>query len=399
MNKDYHTIVVGAGAVGLASALALTQQGYRVALIAAAVPQITSSDPERAIALSHGSCKLLEQWGVWSAILGLGTGVISHIHVCDPAGKGRVSIDCQELPIAALGHVVEMGHIIAPLWQAVAASCDVFCPASVTALDETPDGIQLSLSHNDSLCLLHARLLVAADGSYSPIRKMAAMPTQGWPHNRFALVASVATEHPHHNTAYECFEHDGPLALLPMADGRLSLVWALAPSEAMRLLQCGDAAFMNTLTAAIYATPAAALGAVSSIGKRGSFPLELRLARSMAKGRVVLVGNAGHCIHPVAGQGMNLGFRDVADLTALLAQPMAQDDPAASVALQRYVAQRRLDVSLVAGFTEGLLAGFSAKHAVATAVRRCAMHAMVQKTPWKTLMLQHATGMAQRSQS
>jgi len=398
MNTHYDMIVVGAGAVGLASALALSQQGHNVALLAASPPHTTTSDPERAIALSHGSGDLLRQWGVWSEIQALGTGLIAHIEVGEPAGKAKVSIDCQELPVDALGYVVEMGDIIAPLWAAVSACCDVFCPASVSALHETTGSIQISLMHHDTACHLQARLLIAADGSYSAIRQLAGIATHGWPHNRFALVASVATEQPHHNTAYECFQHDGPLALLPMADGRLSLVWALAPSEAMHLLQCSDLAFMKALSAAMAHTPAVALGAVSSIGQRGSFPLELRLARSMAQGRVVLVGNAGHCIHPVAGQGMNLGFRDVADLTALLAQPMAKDDPAASVVLQHYAAQRRFDIALVAGFTEGLLASFAAKHGLARTVRNMGMRAMVRKTPWKTLMLRHATGMAQRRQ-
>ncbi|MDQ6976315.1 MAG: FAD-dependent monooxygenase [Mariprofundaceae bacterium] len=399
MIKHYDIVVLGAGAVGLTSALALTQIGYRVAVVATSPPHTDSTDPERAIALSHGSCQLLGQWGVWPAIEALGTGIIAHIEVCDPTGRGRVSIHHHELPVDALGQVVEMGHIIAPIWDAVVTSCGIFCPATVAALQQNDTHVCISLIHKNAPCQIQARLLVAADGSYSPTRRWAGIATKGWPHNRFAVVTSVSTAHGHHNTAYECFGHDGPLALLPMADGRLSLVWALAANEAMRLLQCPDTLFKASLTKALRATPARTLGAVSDIGKRGSFSLELRLAQQMAKGRVVLVGNAGHTIHPVAGQGMNLGFRDVADLSALLSRETARDDPAASVLLQQYAQQRRCDVSAVASFTEGLLATFAPNHALASMARIWAMRSMVAKTPWEKRMVQHATGIAQRKKS
>jgi|UPI000371D7E0 ubiquinone biosynthesis UbiH/UbiF/VisC/COQ6 family hydroxylase len=392
--KEYDVIVSGAGAVGLAAVLALSQQGMRVALVDPRVPSLTVGDPERAIALSEGSRRLLDEWGVWSEIKTLGCGTIRHIEVCEAQARGRVAIHGDELQLDAMGYVVEMAHVLTPMWQKVQDCADVFCPAIISQRQVEDDATVLTVLKGDEQRQLRARLLVVADGGGSPLRRMAGIGTYGWSHNRFAIVASILTAVPHHDTAYECFRNDGPLALLPMADGRLSLVWAVPPDEAMFLLECTDDVFLGALTQAIQGTPAMALGAMQACGKRGSFPLELRLAKRLTGARLVLAGNAAHTIHPVAGQGLNLGLRDVCTLSNVLNSSIGRDDPGHTVLLQQYASAQQLDVCAVSGFTEGLLSAFASQSVLAQQLRAALMFTVQPNSPWKRWFLRHAAGVA-----
>jgi len=394
MVKDYDVIVSGAGAVGLAAVLALSQQGLRVALVDPRVPSLTAGNPERAIALSEGSRRLLDGWGVWSQIEALGCGVIRKIEVSEVMARGQVSIRSEELQLDAMGYVAEMAHILTPMWQKVQCCADLFCPATVSQRQVVDDATVLTVQYASETRQLRARLLVVADGGGSPLRRMAGIGTWGWSHNRFAIVASVLTADPHHHTAFECFRHDGPLALLPMADGRLSLVWAVPPDEAMFLLECSEDVFLGALTQAIQGTPAMALGTMQGCGKRGSFPLELRLAKQLTAARLVLAGNAAHAIHPVAGQGMNLGFRDVHTLSKVLRSEVAQEDPGYVVVLQQYASTQRGDVCAVSGFTEGLLSAFAPQSMVGQQLRAAAMFTMQPTSPWKRWFISHAAGVS-----
>jgi len=182
--------------------------------------------------------------------------------------------------------------------------------------------------------------------------------------------------------------------LLPMADGRLSLVWAVPPDEAMFLLECSEDVFLGALSQAIQGTPAMALGAMQGCGKRGSFPLELRLAKQLTAARLVLAGNAAHAIHPVAGQGMNLGFRDVQTLSKVLHSEAAREDPGNAVVLQQYASTQRVDVSAVSGFTEGLLGAFAPQSVVGQQLRAAAMFTMQPTSPWKRWFISHAAGVS-----
>jgi len=363
---DFDVVIAGGGAVGVMLALSLCRLDYRVAVIELRAPCFDSTNPERVVALNYGSRCYLEALGLWDAVLATGLGDIRDIVVSEPGNRGQFDLHAQQSVSAdmdALGYVVEMGALLEPMYQALHDSdITLISPACVESYTVADDGAQVNiqLQRGDERTSLTAALLVGADGSFSQIRMMAGIGSYGWDHNRFGLVASVRSEHGHSNMAHECFRSSGPLAFLPLADGRFSIVWAATPAEATALLGMDDEAFMTALQRAAGAPTIKRIGAIVDVSRRASFPLELSIAKSFSQARMVLVGNAAHTIHPVAGQGMNLGFRDVQALVEVLEAAKAQQqgsycDPGQAILLQAYSENRRADVAAVAGFTESML--------------------------------------------
>ncbi|MDQ6969436.1 MAG: FAD-dependent oxidoreductase [Mariprofundus sp.] len=370
---DFDVVVVGGGAVGVMLALSLQRLNYRVAVIEQRAPCFHSSNPERVVALNYGSRCYLEALGLWDAVLATGLGDIRHIVVSEPGNRGQFDLHAGPSDVRAgqsasadmdaLGYVVEMGALLEPMYQALHDSdIALISPACVESYTVADDGAQVSiqLRRGNERSILTAALLVGADGSFSQIRMMAGIGSYGWDHNRFGLVASIRCEHGHSNMAHECFRSSGPLAFLPLADGRFSIVWAATPAEATALLAMDDEAFMTALQRAAGEPTIKRLGAIVDVSRRASFALELSIAKSFNQARMVLVGNAAHTIHPVAGQGMNLGFRDVQALVEVLEAARKQQqngycDPGQAILLQAYSENRRADVAAVAGFTESML--------------------------------------------
>ncbi|HXH64723.1 MAG TPA: FAD-dependent monooxygenase, partial [Mariprofundaceae bacterium] len=239
--------------------------------------------------------------------------------------------------------------------------------------------------------VLSARLLIAADGTASPVRRMCGIGTRGWDHNRFALVASLSCARGHGDVAYECFRPSGPLAFLPLADGRYSIVWTLAPREAAAMLQAPGPVFLKRLEREAGAAVMDRLGALAETGARAVYPLELTLAGRLAAGRVILAGNAAHTLHPVAGQGMNLGLRDAADLADILG-PAGRGDPGAAIALDTYAQRRWLDVAKVAGFTESLAAIFGNELPPVKWARGWGLTGLQAASPLRELLVRQAAG-------
>lgn len=397
---EFDVIVVGGGAIGGTLALQLAAGGYRVAVIEAALPLPGPSDPERVIALSHGSRCHLETAGLWPDVAQAGVGLIRHIDVREPGNSGRVTMDAADAAgaaphIEALGYVIEMGQLIAPIHARLQEQVSLFCPARVCALQMFDTHVEVTFTEDSEERRLSAALLVGADGTYSQIRSLAGIGTRGWDYNRFGLVASVAMEKPHNDVAFECFRQAGPLAFLPMADGRYSIVWALEPGEAARLLSMPERMFIKKLERTAGAEVRAHIGRITAMGRRGSFPLELTIAERYARGRVALAGNAAHTTHPVAGQGMNLGLRDVAVMVQMLGSRQAHADPGAPILLQGYSEKRRLDVLAVAGFTEGMVTGFGLDFAPAQWLRAGAMNALERMPGLRGMLLKQASGIAQ----
>jgi len=209
------------------------------------------------------------------------------------------------------------------------------------------------------------------------------------------LVTSVQCERGHADTAYECFRTSGPLAFLPLADGRFSIVWALAPQEATRMLQMPKRMFLNRLQRAADEAVLPRSGRILDCNRRVCFPLELRVAQSYAAQRMVLIGNAAHTLHPVAGQGLNLGIRDIEVLTQLCSSDAAQQDVGAPIVVQAYAEQRRLDVLAVAGFTEATLASFGSTSSVVRWLRGKALDGLQLCSPLHQLLVKHAAGVTQ----
>ncbi len=395
MAERYDIVIVGAGVIGSALALHLSNQGYRIALLDAQQPSLDATNPERVIALSEGSARYMDDLGVWQNILAHGAGLIQHINISEPNNAGAVDMHHDALEHAdALGYVLEIRHVLEPIQQAFPEQISTFYHTKCLGFKQGEQGVSLHIEQNDKALDIHAKLLIGADGTNSFIRSFAGIQTYGYDHNRLGIVASIACEHGHGNTAYECFKEDGPLALLPLADDRFSLVWSVAPKTAVELLSLSDEGFLQMLAHEAGDEVMAKLGGFTSLGARASFPLELRIAKSFAKGRVLLAGNAAHTIHPVAGQGMNLGLRDVAVLADILSQPWAKDLDKPLIG-QTYAERRRLDTLAVAGFTEGVLETFSSSFLPQRWLRGQGLSAMQSASSLKQFLLKQAAGVGQ----
>lgn len=399
--QHFDIVIVGCGAVGATLALELERLNYRVAVIERSEPSFASTDPERVIALNYGSRCHLERLDIWEGVEAAGVGNIRHIIVTEPGNRGRVDLDAadgrNEAPgMQELGYVVEMGLLLKPVYERLhESSVTLFSPASVNDFKQFEDRVEVVLSTSNGEEGLSAALMVAADGTHSQIRQQAGIGLFGWDYNRFGIVASIACERGHRDIAHECFRNSGPLALLPLADGRFSIVWAAAPAEASGLLAMDDAAFTNALQRAVGPATMSELGTITSVSKRASYPLELSIAKQFAASRIALVGNAAHTIHPVAGQGMNLGFRDVLDMAEMLDSELAHGDPGQPIILQGYAEKRRADVMAVAAFTESMVHSFGSQVPGAKLLRGLALEKMAFAPTLQGLLLRQASGIGQ----
>jgi len=391
--QDFDVVIVGGGVIGGALALQLNELGYRIAIVEALLHGMGKTDPERVVALSHGSRCYLEELGLWQDIAAAGAGHIRHIEVREPNNDGLVQMDAAEAGVDALGYVVEIADVVRPIYAALEGKVTWFRPARIVSFKHTHDGVSIVLSHDGEIQNITASLLIAADGTNSQVRRMAGIGTHGWDHNRFGLVASVRCERSHTDTAYECFRSSGPLAFLPLSDDRFSIVWALAPQEAVRMMDLPDRMFLKRLQRAADESVLPRSGRFESLGKRACFLLELRIAKEYTRSRIALVGNAAHTVHPVAGQGMNLGLRDVMDLVAVLDGSLAKKDVGNPLLLSAYAEKRRADVLAVGGFTESMLASFGNDLDVMRLLRGQVLGLMQTCKPLKDELLQHAAGL------
>ncbi len=399
--NDFDVVIVGGGAVGITLALELDRLEYRVAVIERFEASFSSSNPERVVALNYGSRGHLERLGIWPGVAAQGTGDIRHIVVSEPGNRGRVDLDAADglgfaPDMQELGYVVEMGKLLEPMYALLeVSSVQLFSGAMLQQFNISDDGVDIDLQSAGQNIHLKASLLVGADGTHSQIRQMAGIGLYGWDYNRFALVASVSCENGHNDTAHECFRKSGPLAFLPLADGRYSIVWAAAPAEATQLLSMSDEVFISALQRAAGETTISRIGSITGTCKRASYPLELSVAKQFSKPRIALVGNAAHTIHPVAGQGMNLGFRDVVSLVEMLDGELAHRDPGQSIIMQGYAEKRRLDVMAVAGFTESMSHIFGSEVPGAKWLRALGLGKLPVAPSLSGLLLKQASGVAQ----
>ena len=398
---DYDVVIVGGGAIGGTLALELDAIGYRVAVIELQTPSFASTDPERVIALNYGSRCHLERLGIWPDAAAPGVGLIEHIVVTEPGNSGRVDMDAADGVADApemreLGYVIEMGQLLKPIYAMMQErSITLLSPARVHNIEWGDASVAISLDMQGESETISALLLVGADGTNSQVRQLAGIQCFGWDYNRFGIVASVRCEQRHGNVAYECFRQSGPLALLPLADGRFSIVWAATPAEATQLLAMDDAQFIDVLRRAVGDAVIKQTGAICASSSRASFPLELTVARTFSRSRLALAGNAAHTVHPVAGQGMNLGLRDVVVLRDMLDSDLARNDPGQSILMQGYAEQRRADVLAVAGFTESMVHLFGATIPGVKGLRGMGLKSMAQLRGLSDLLLKQASGIGQ----
>ena len=385
--------VVGGGMVGAAAALALARAGFATALVEARAPSPWLPGDEvdlRVVGLAPSSVGLLDELGVWTSIRHLRASPYAHMHVWDAASGAAIHFDAADEGRDLLGYIVENNLVQWQLWQALdAAGVRRICPAQVTGFEVLEDRVQLSLRGADTDAIA-ARLLVAADGAASPLRAMAGIETRGRDYAQRGVVAHVQTERPHEGTAWQRFLETGPLALLPLADGRSSIVWSLPDDEAQRVLALDDEAFFHELGVASDFR----LGRVVGATKRAAFPLRLQLAETYQAERFVLLGDAAHAVHPLAGQGVNLGLRDVAELRdTLVAAREAGSDIAASHVLRRYARRRRSADTLDALGFDALARVYALQAAPLVAARGWGVRLIDKLSPIKRRLAEHAAGL------
>ncbi|MGO1693790.1 MAG: FAD-dependent monooxygenase [Marinobacter sp.] len=349
--KVFDILVVGGGMTGTALALGLSQQGWKVGLIeggeraallqaSAPVQSVADFEP-RVSAISMASQKVLESLGVWEGVVAGRHCPYQGMTVWDGDGTGRIHFEAAELQARALGTIVENRSLVRALFEAIESSTvELIDGVKVTGswLDGDQRGIELSDGRK-----LGARLVVAADGANSRMRQWVGLPTREWDYDQQAIVCTVRTAQSHRYTAWQRFSQTGPLAFLPLLtengdENFCSIVWSQDTHEAHRLMTLDDAAFTAELERAIERE----LGAVESISKRFAFPLRQRHAKDYIAPSFALVGDAAHTIHPLAGQGANLGYGDVRVLLDELSKAKAGGlSPANELVLARYQRRRK----------------------------------------------------------
>ena len=325
--------IAGSGPVGCALALALSGTAVSVARISAA-----TEGADRPIALSHGSRLILERLGAWGAIR---NSPIEAIHVSQQ-GFGRTVMRCEECGLPALGYVTAYSELVAQLAGRAPAIA-----GTLTNWEPGENGVALRLSLGEEEVGMRARLLVLADGG--TIRRAERVTD----YDQRAIVAEIKAERPPRGVAWERFTAEGPLALLPYGD-RYALVWSVRPAAAENLLGLSDPEFLARLREAF----GGRLGDFHSAGPRSAFPLSLRYGAADPAPRILAVGNAAQTLHPVAGQGLNLGLRDAWELAQMLLD-VAKEEIGAPRFLARYVRHRRVDRYAGIGFTDFLVRIFS----------------------------------------
>lgn len=362
----HDVVVVGGGVVGAACALALAQAGLDACLVEARRPPAWSRDtPDlRVYALAPDNVALLDGLGAWRGVRAARAQPYRRMHVWDAAGGGPVVFDADALARLELGWIVEHGLLVEALWHRLDQACvRLHSPASVEALEEDDDGVRLRLDDGSRVV---ARIAVAADGAASRLRSLAGFGVEAHDYAQQGVVGYVRTEQPHQDTAWQRFLPTGPLALLPCADGTCSIVWTLPQDEAARVLALDDGAFGAELTMAF----GARLGRIVPVSRRVAFPLRRQLVDAQMRGRVLVAGDAAHAVHPLAGQGVNLGLRDAAALQATVLDAQRRrarwDSPHR---LARWARNRRSDNTIAAYSFEGINRLFSNDAVLPTLLR------------------------------
>jgi 2-octaprenyl-3-methyl-6-methoxy-1,4-benzoquinol hydroxylase len=358
--------VAGAGVVGSSAALALARAGLRVAIVEARAPAPWREDtPDlRVFALAADASALLARLGAWPAIAAARAHPYRRMRVWDAAGGSELCFDADALGQAQLGHIVENALLVDRLWSALAAEPGIarHCPDSLAAFEQDETGVEVELA---SGARLRAQLLLGADGAHSRVRELAGIGWRGASYGQRAIVAYVRTQRPHEDTCWQRFLPSGPLAFLPCGDGRSSIVWSLPEAEAARRLALDDATFLAELTRAFDAR----LGEVVEASARRALPLERRLASEMLEGRVALLGDAAHVVHPLAGQGVNLGLRVVSALAEALAAAKSSGRDLAGTRLQRWARGRESDNAVAAQAFDAINRVFSNDQPLPTLLR------------------------------
>ena len=392
---SYDVIIVGGGLAGNCLALALSGSGLQVAIIEANTRELllSSAMGDRALALAAGTITTLETLGIWQGIQAKAT-AITDIHVSDRGHFGKVRLSARKQNVAALGYVITARDIEAHVVELVdKAPITQMCPARLVGLMSDDNAVNVSIKNKDDSLCLSAKLLVGADGGNSSVRKLLDIAQQVTEYGQTALVTTVKTSLPHRNIAFERFTKSGPLAFLPIGKNQCSVVWTRSNEDAGSLMSGSEGDFLEALQQCF----GYRLGQLSLIAPRRAFPVSLVRADRMQSGRAVIIGNAVHQLHPVAGQGFNLGLRDVVQLADMILKQHAQgEDIGSATFLNEYVIAREQDHRQTIAFTDTLVKLFSNDWLALAAARNIGLAVLDDVPAAKALLSRHAMGLAQR---
>ena len=385
--KQVQAIVVGGGCIGLSAALGLANLGKKVLLIDAGKPAQVDSDEFglRVSAISKASQALFEKLGIWQGIEAQRLAAYTNMDVRDKDSIGSIHFASNELDLSELGHIVE-NEVIR---QALITQCEkndnleILFETPYSSIHQTDEQVLVTLASGEPVM---AELLIACDGANSAIRSQFKMPITFWDYDHHAIVATVKSQVPHANTARQVFLPTGPLAFLPLPEQNThSIVWSTSPEHAKQLLAMEEGEFNKALTAAFDSE----LGLCRVNSQRLSFPLKMRYARKWVENRVMLMGDAAHTIHPLAGLGMNLGLKDVAKLLQL-----AADDQSSVFAngklLRQYEMARKADAQTHIAMMQGLKELFEGSNPVKKLIRGIGLNVVDAAKPIKHLFAEKA---------
>jgi 2-octaprenylphenol hydroxylase len=399
MKRDFDVIVVGGGMVGTGFAALLgayaPTEGLKVAMLEprpVSPPSAAEPFDLRVSAVSRASQRLLERTGAWPRIVARGAAPYQRMVVWDeqgsPEGRESICFDAARLGEPDLGHIVENRSVQAALTERATSHGVTLLRAGVAELNQGGEAATIVTTEARKLT---AALVVAADGGESVVRKLAGIDTRGWDYGQHAVVAHLQPQRSHAHTAWQRFLSTGPLALLPLADGRVSLVWSTTPGEAAMLTGLDDARFSGQVTAA----SGGVLGRLEPTTPRAAFPLRLLHALSYTGPRVALIGDAAHGVHPLAGQGVNLGFMDAAALAQSLGEGLARGaDPGDVAPLRRYERWRKAENIPAMALMDGLKRLFSNSDPGLSWLRRTGLALADRSGPLKRSLIEHAMGLA-----
>ncbi len=386
MSLQQDILVIGGGIVGLSAALAMAQRGYTVAVIDASRLQAdTSKTDARVYAINFASERLLQQLEVWPHLDEKRVSLYHHMHVWDAVNGASIDFDSRDIAAKNLGAIIEESVLKQALLQQVALhpTITLFSECVVDKVYHDAQGVKVFNQEQ----VWEGQLLMVADGANSPVREMLKVDWTTWPYKQHALVATVAVEKTHQHTAYQVFNPDGPLAFLPLSDPhQCSIVWSSDPLHIKQLMALPEQEFNQALTQAF----AKKLGEVKLIGTRYQFPLHMRHVKQYVGARWLLLGDAAHTIHPLAGLGLNVGLADVSSWIRCLGT--TRGSLTSTKALGAYQRERKHAVWQVIILMQGLKQVFGHSFAPTAFLRGMGLKFCNQFTSIKRLFIQHARG-------
>lgn len=389
-NKQYDVVIIGGGMVGATLAAALSDSRLQIAIIEPQNMEV-SFDTKfdlRVSAITRASQRIFESLNLWQGMQAMGISPFREMHVWEQQGNSEIHFDSAELSEPYLGHIIENRVMLASMYESLRQqkNLELITGHRCESLQRQADHWLLSLQNGAAI---KANLLVGADGSQSWLRQQLSITVRGWDYTQTALVTYVKTARLHQETAWQRFLPNGPLAFLPLLDGYSSIVWSTHPDHAQQLLDMPEQDFAVELEQAF----ASRLGEIIETGPRACFPLRFLMAERYIDECVALVGDAAHTMHPLAGQGVNLGLADAASLAEVIIDALNQRQPINShKVLRRYERWRRSENISMLAMVDHIQRLFATQQPVLTWMRNTGMGMMEKLPPVKHHVIQYAMG-------